>query len=46
LVDVVEEAEGEVLAYAAGADVCGVETGTRDTLVEFLTSELGAYIAS
>jgi hypothetical protein len=36
LVDVVEEAEGEVLRDAAGADVGGVEAGAGDTLVEFL----------
>ena len=37
LVDVVEEAEGKVLVYAAGADVSGVKTGARNTFVEFLS---------
>ena len=36
LVDVVEEAEGEVGVHAAGADVGGVEAGAGDTLVELL----------
>ena len=37
LVDVIEEAKGEVRVDTAGADVGGVEAGARDTLVEFLT---------
>ena len=36
LVDVVEEAEGNVGMDAAGADVGGVEAGAGDTLVKFL----------
>lgn len=40
LVDVVEEADGEVLVDAAGTDVGGVETGTGDTFVEFLRGRL------
>lgn len=36
LVDVVEKAEGEILVNTAGADVSGVESSTRDTLIEFL----------
>ncbi len=36
LVDVVEEAEGDVGVHAAGADVGGVEAGAGDALVEFL----------
>jgi hypothetical protein len=34
--NVVEKTEGEVLRYTAGTDVCGVESGTGDALVEFL----------
>ena len=36
LVDVVQEAERQVLVHAAGADVGGVQAGARDALVEFL----------
>ena len=36
LVDVIEQAEREILVDTAGTDVGGVETGTRDSLVEFL----------
>lgn len=36
LVDVVEEADGDVLMDTTGADVGGVETSTGDTLIEFL----------
>ena len=36
MVDVVEEAEGEVRVHAAGADVGGVEAGAGDAFVEFL----------
>jgi hypothetical protein len=36
LVDVVKETDGEILRNTTGANVSGVETGTRDTLVEFL----------
>ena len=36
MVDVIEEAEGEVLGDAAGPDVGGVETGAGDAFVEFL----------
>lgn len=36
LVNVVEEAEGEVLMDAARADVGRVKAGARDTFVEFL----------
>ena len=36
LVDVVQEAEGQVLVYAPGADVGGVEAGAGDAFVEFL----------
>ena len=36
LVDVVEEAEGNIGVHAAGADIGGVEAGAGDTLVEFL----------
>jgi len=36
LVDVVEEADGNVLVDTAGTDVRGVETGTGDALVELL----------
>ncbi len=36
LVDVVEEAEREVLVDAAWADIGGVETGARNAFVEFL----------
>ena len=38
LVDVVEEAEGEILVNAAGADVGCMKTRSRDTFVEFLLS--------
>jgi len=38
LVYVVEQAQGDVLVDAAGADVGGVEAGAGDTLVEFLLS--------
>jgi hypothetical protein len=41
LVDVIEKAEGEVLRYAAGTDVRGVESGAGDALVEFLREVLG-----
>lgn len=37
LVDVIEEAEGEVLVDAAGADIGCVKPGARDSLVEFLS---------
>ena len=40
LVDVVEEAEGEVGVYAAGTDVGGVEAGAGDALVELLSGLL------
>ncbi len=36
LVDVVEKAQGKVRVNAAGADICGVETGAGDALVELL----------
>lgn len=36
LVDVVEKADRKILGNATGANVSGVETGTGDTLVEFL----------
>ena len=36
LVDVVKKTNGEILRNATRADVGGVKTGTRDTLVEFL----------
>lgn len=36
LVDVVEEAEGDVGVHAAGADVGGVQAGAGDALVKFL----------
>ncbi len=36
LVDVIEEAEGEVLVDAAGAYVGGVEAGARNAFIEFL----------
>lgn len=36
LVDVVEKANGEILGNATRTDVGGVETGTGDTLIEFL----------
>ena len=36
LIDVIEEAKGEVLVDAAGADVGGVEAGAGDAFVEFL----------
>jgi hypothetical protein len=36
LVDVVEEAERQVLRHATRADVGGMEAGARDALVEFL----------
>jgi hypothetical protein len=36
LVDVVEKADGKILRNATGANIGGVETGTRDTLIEFL----------
>lgn len=41
LVDVVEQADGDILGDATGSDVCGVETGARDTLIEFLFWEDG-----
>jgi hypothetical protein len=41
LVDVVEESEGKILRDATGADVGGVQTGARDTLVEFLLDVSG-----
>lgn len=37
LVDVVEEAYGEVLVDPAGADVGGMEPSARDAFVEFLS---------
>ena len=40
LVYVVEKAEREVLRYAAGTDVRGVEPGAGDALVEFLREAL------
>ena len=43
LVDVIEEADGEVLVDSAGADVGGVETGAGDALVEFLL-RLGIFL--
>ena len=36
LVDIVEKADRDVLVNTTGADIGGVQTGTRDTLVEFL----------
>lgn len=36
LVDIVEETKREILRHTTGADVGGVETGTGDSLVEFL----------
>lgn len=36
LVYVVEKADGEILVYASRTDVSSVETGTGDTLIEFL----------
>lgn len=36
LVDVVEKTNGDILVNTTGADIGGVKTGTRDTLVEFL----------
>ena len=36
LVNIIEQAEREILVDTSGADVGGVETGTRDSLVEFL----------
>lgn len=36
LVDVIEEADGNVLRDTTRSDVCGVKTGARDTLIEFL----------
>jgi hypothetical protein len=39
--DIVEKTEGEVLRYAARTDVCGVQSGTGDALVEFLRELLG-----
>jgi hypothetical protein len=41
LVDIIEKAEGEVLRYATGTDVRGVESGAGDSLVEFLREVLG-----
>lgn len=38
LVDVVEEAEGQIGVHAAGADVGGVQAGAGNALVEFLGS--------
>lgn len=36
LVDVIEQADGDILGNTTWSDVCGVETGARDTLIEFL----------
>jgi hypothetical protein len=36
LVDIIEEANGNILMNTAGTDIGGVETGTRDSLIEFL----------
>lgn len=36
LVDVIEQADWDILGDTTGSDVCGVETGARDTLIEFL----------
>jgi hypothetical protein len=36
LVDIIKKAKGEILVNTAGADVSGVETSTRDTLIKFL----------
>jgi hypothetical protein len=44
LVDVVEKTEGQVLRYAAGADVCGMESGAGDALVEFLRKLLATTV--
>ena len=39
LVDVVKQAKGKILGHTARADVGGVETGTGDTLVKFLSKK-------
>lgn len=36
LVDVIEQAKRNILGDTARADICSVETGTRDSLIEFL----------
>jgi hypothetical protein len=36
LVNIVKKTKGKILRNTTGADVGGVKTGTRDTLVEFL----------
>jgi hypothetical protein len=36
LVDVVKKTNGKILGNTTGANVGGVKTGTRNTLVEFL----------
>lgn len=41
LVDVIEETDGDILGNTTRSDVRGVETGARDTLIEFLVLEDG-----
>jgi hypothetical protein len=45
LVDIVEKAKGKVLRYTTRADICSVQTGTGDTLVELLLKMRGQCIA-
>ena len=40
LVDVVEQTNGDILMHTTGANICGVETRTRHTLVEFLQTTM------
>jgi hypothetical protein len=36
LIDVVQKTYGDILRYTAGPDICGMETGAGNTLIEFL----------
>ncbi len=46
LVDVVKEANGKILVDTTWADIGSMETGTRDTLVEFLECMLASLSCS
>jgi hypothetical protein len=44
LVNIVKKTKGKILRNTTGANVGGVKTGTRDTLVEFLVEILASII--
>jgi len=46
LVDVVEQANRDILVDTSWADVGGVETGTRNSFIEFLVCILVPFIYS